>query len=233
MIEVIPQVVDSAFLYFHTRCSSGDEIAPFVDEICTGLPNTYIWAGDGCIEGQSDDPVMGKAVSYGASSQRYWFVFPMQSSTVEAFVNASEAMGAVLVTSGGYINALVDQVMARFQIQASRVVLCGHQHGACVALAAAMIRRQQPFSLAVVFDPWPLETLYLQREHQLPDTKIVCIDNQWVRARDKQRKIELAVYQVFQQYGMHASDITLDEGEGKPDVFMFREAIKQVKLALG
>ena len=47
MIEIIPGVVDSAFLYFHTRCSSGDEIAPFVDEIRRGLPNTYLWAGDG------------------------------------------------------------------------------------------------------------------------------------------------------------------------------------------
>ena len=101
MIEVIPNIVDSAFLYFHTRCSSGEEIIPFLDEIRTGLPNTYIWAGDGCIEGRSDDPIMGKAVSYGTSTQRYWFVFPMQSSTGEAFAIAAEAMGAVLVTGGG------------------------------------------------------------------------------------------------------------------------------------
>ncbi len=105
MIENIPPVVDSAFLYFHTRRSSGDEIAPFVDEIRAGLPNTYIWAGDGPIEGRSDDPILGGAVSYAASPQRYWFVFPMQSSTVEAFTAATEAMGAVLVTSGGYANA--------------------------------------------------------------------------------------------------------------------------------
>ena len=63
---------------------------------------------------------------------------------------------------------MVDQVMARFQISASHVVLCGHQHGACVALAAAMMRRTQSFALTVLFDPWPLETLYLQHEHELP-----------------------------------------------------------------
>jgi hypothetical protein len=63
MIEIIPQVVDAAFLYFHTRCSTGDEMAPFVDEMRKGLPNTYIWAGDGCIEGRSDDPIMGNALS--------------------------------------------------------------------------------------------------------------------------------------------------------------------------
>jgi hypothetical protein len=82
MIEITPEVVNTAFLYFHTRCSSGDEIAPFVEEIRKELPNTYIWAGDGCIAGKSDDPIMGKAVNYGESSQRYWFVFSMQSSQV-------------------------------------------------------------------------------------------------------------------------------------------------------
>ncbi len=233
MIEIVPGVVDSAILYFHTRRSSGAEIAPFIDELCTGLPNTYIWAGDGPIEGQEDDPVMGRAVRYAASDQRYWFVFPMQESTPQAFAGATEAMGAVLATSGGYANALAEQVMARFQIPAARVVLCGHQHGACVALAAAMLRRKAPFSLVVLFDPWPLETLYLQREHQLPQTKVACIDNHWVREREKQRGAEKPLYQVFQQYGMNAEGITLPEGAGVPDVHMFHEAVHQIKKLLG
>jgi len=84
----------SDFLYFHTRCSSGDEIALFVEEMRKELPNMYIWARDGCIEGQSDDPLMGNAVSYGMSLQRNWFVFPMQSSTTEGFVAATEAITA-------------------------------------------------------------------------------------------------------------------------------------------
>jgi hypothetical protein len=232
MIEVVPNVVDTAFLYFHTRCSSGDEIAPFVDDFRRALPNTYLWAGDGCIEGAYDDPIMGKAVSYGTSAQRYWFVFPMQSSTVEAFTAAREAMGAVLVTAGGYANALVDQVMNRFQIPASRVVLCGHQHGACVALAAAMMRRQSPFALTVLFDPWPLETLYLQHEHEFPATKVVGIDNLWVRERERQRGASTELYKVFQQYGINAEGVTLAEGQGRPDEHMFREAARQIKAVL-
>jgi hypothetical protein len=233
MLEIIPDVADTAFLHFHTRCSTGDEIAPFVDEIRKELPKTYTWAGDGCIEGESDDPIMGKAVSYGASSQRYWFVFPMHSSTADGFVAATEAMGAVLVTSGGYVNAFVDQVIARFRITASRVVLCGHQHGACVALATAMMRRAQPFALTVLFDPWPLETLYLQHEQKLPATKVVCIDNPWVREREKQRGADTPLYQVFRRYGINAEGITLTNGQGKPDEHMFREAIRQVQVVLG
>ncbi|HEY3341563.1 MAG TPA: hypothetical protein VGK81_06075, partial [Anaerolineae bacterium] len=209
------------------------EIAPFVDDIQKALPTTYIWAGDGCIEGKSDDPLMGKAVSYGMSSQRYWFVFPMQTRTPEGFAAATEAMGAVLATSGGYVNAFVEQALARFQLPASRVVLCGHQHGACVALAATMLRRVQPFALAVLFDPWPLETLYLQHEHELPATKVVCIDNQWVRERERQRGATTELYKVFREYGIRAEGITLSEGQAKPDGPMFREAIRQIRLALG
>ncbi len=233
MIEIIPNTVDTAFLYFHTRCSTGDEIAPFVDEMRKELPNTYIWAGDGCIEGKQDDPLMGKAVSYGTSSQRYWFVFPLHSSTREGFAAAREAMGAVLVTSGGYVNAVVDQVIARFRITASRVVLCGHQHGACVALAAAMMRRAGPFGLAVLFDPWSLETLYLQHEQELPATKVVCIDNQWVRERERQRGADTELYKVFKGYGINAEGITLAKGQDKPDEHMFREATRQIKVFLG
>jgi hypothetical protein len=49
MIEIVPNAVDSVLLYFHTRQSTGDEIAPFLDELRAELPNTYIWAGDGNI----------------------------------------------------------------------------------------------------------------------------------------------------------------------------------------
>ncbi len=41
-----------------------------------------------------------------------------------------------------------------------------------------------PFSLTEVFDPWPLESLYFQHENSLPQTKVVCIGNQWVRERE-------------------------------------------------
>jgi hypothetical protein len=232
MIEITPHPVESALLYFHTRCSSGDEIVPFVDKIRAALPNTYLWAGDGPIEGGADDPVMGRAVSYGSTRQRYWFVFPMQESTVAAFEAATEPMGAVLATSGGWANALVDQVMARFHLPASRVVLCGHQHGACVALAAAMLRRADPFALTMLFDPWPLEALYLRREYNLPQTRVVCIDNRWVQERERSRGARKPLYQVFQDYGINASGVTLPEGEGKPDAHMFREAARQIQQFL-
>ena len=232
MVEIVPNMVDSAFLYFHTRSSTGDEIAPFVDEIRAGLPTTYIWAGDGGIDGRMDDPVMGGTVSYASGSERYWFVFPMQATTPEMFAAKSEAMGAVLMTCGGYVNTFVDQVKAHFHLSASRVILCGHQHGSCVALAAAMMRREDPFLLTVVFDPWPLETLYYQYEDRFPQGKVVCIDNQWVRERERQRGTEKPVYQVFQSYGINAEGVTLNDGEGKPDVIMFREAIRQVRMAL-
>jgi hypothetical protein len=157
----------------------------------------------------------------------------MQSTTVEGFVIATEAMGAVLVTSGGYVNAFVDQVIDRFHLTATRIVLCGHQHGACVALAAAMMRRAAPFALTVLFDPWPLETLYLGNEMQLPPTRVVCIDNLWVSEREKQRGAETELYKVFRRYGINAEGITLTEGEGKPDEYMFREAIRQIRMNLG
>ena len=229
MIEIVPQVVDTAFLYFHTRRSTGDELAPFADEFCRELPTTYLWAGDGPIEGGQDDPMMGSTVNCGTSRERYWFVFPMHGRTAEAFASATEAMGAVLATSGGYANALADQVMARFRIPAARVVLCGHQHGACVALAAAMLRRADPFSLAVLFDPWPLETLYLAHEQGLPQTKVLCVDNAWVRAREQQRGAVKPLYEVFREYGINADGITLPAGEGKPYAHMVRAAAQQIK----
>ncbi|HVM72105.1 MAG TPA: hypothetical protein VMT91_10110, partial [Anaerolineales bacterium] len=67
----------------------------------------------------------------------------------------------------------------------------------------------------------------------LPATKVICIDNPWVRERERQRGADAPLYQVFQRYGMNAQGVTLTEGEGKPDVHMFRETIQQVKLALG
>jgi hypothetical protein len=123
--------------------------------------------------------------------------------------------------------------MDRFQITASRVVLCGHQHGACVALATAMMRRADPFALTMLFDPWPLETLYLQHEQPLPATKVVCIDNLWVRERERQRGADTPLYQVFRQYGIDAEGITLANGQGKPDEHMFREVAQKMKSVLG
>jgi hypothetical protein len=79
----------------------------------------------------------------------------------------------------------------------------------------------------LVFDPWPLETLYFQQEHKLPQTKVVCIDNRWVRERERQRGADIAVYQMFQGYGMNAEGITLTQGEGKPEETVFVKRFSQ------
>jgi len=231
MIEIIPKVVNSAFIYFHSGSSSGDEITPFLGDLQLGLPRTYIWAGDGPIDA-AHEPIIGGAVTYGAGPERYWFVFPMHGSWEEDFAKAIEPVGAVLVTSGGYANAFVDQVIKRFQIKASRVVLCGHQHGACVALSAAMMRRADPYALTVLFDPWPMEAYYLQHEQNLPTTKVVCIDNLWVQAREKGRGTTIELSKVFKQYGIHAEGVTLPQGGDEPDLHMFREAVRQIRAVL-
>ena len=96
-----------------------------------------------------------------------------------------------------------------------------------------MIRREDPFALMILFDPWPLETLYLRKEHDLPQTKILCNDNVWVRERERQRGAETLLHKVFKRYGMNAEGITSPQGEDRPDRFMFREAVNQIKLALG
>ena len=88
MIEVIPQKSDAAFLYFHTRCSRGDEIAPFLHELQAELPTTYIWAEDGPIDGNSE-PFTGQAVSHGTGPQRYWFVFPTHHLDKAGFAAAA------------------------------------------------------------------------------------------------------------------------------------------------
>lgn len=84
----------------------------------------------------------------------------------------------------------------------------------------------------MLFDPWPLETLYLAREQKLPATKVVCIYNAWVRARERQRGADSPLYELFKRYGIHAEGVTLAEGQNKPDEHMFREAVRQVQASL-
>jgi hypothetical protein len=144
------------------------------------------------------------------------------------FEASAEPMGAVLLTCGGYVNALVDKVMARVRLEASRVVLCGHQHLACVALAAAMMRRPDPFALTVLLDPWPWEAYYLEHEQQLLTTRVVCVDNTWVTERERQRGATEPQYQVLRRYGVNAEGVTLAEGGDRPDDGMYGEVVHQL-----
>jgi len=71
--------------------------------------------------------------------------------------------------------------------------------------------------------------LYLQHEKNLPATKVACIDNLWMRERERQRGADTELYRVFRRNGMNAEGVTLPEGQGKPEISMFREAAQQIK----
>mgnify|MGYP000851210389 CR=1 FL=1 len=58
---------------------------------------------------------------------------------------------------------------------------------------------------------------------------VVCIDNAWVRSREQQRGAVKPLYEVFREYGINASGITLPEGENKPDAHMLRVAAQKIK----
>jgi predicted esterase len=226
MIEHVPEKVENALIYFHTAGCNGDEIVPFIKELKRELPTTYIWSADGYIGGSSQ---MGKDLVYGGNDGRYWFTFPMQdSASAESYRANIEAMGAVLACCGAYINAFIDGIIRRFDLSAKAVVLCGHQHGSCAALAAAMVRKRDPYQTVILFDPYPLETYYLKEERDLPLTKVVCVDTVGLRERNK-KWLDEEVDRLFQCYGMNTETVTLTEGGGTVDAAMFREAIKYVK----
>ena len=175
MIEYIPDRVDQALLYFHSAGTSAEEIQPFLSGLIENLPNTYIWAGDGVI---SQSPLMRQGLHYGTSSKHYWFTFPMQdASSPESFAAYVEAMGATLTCAGAYVNVLVDQILARFHLGAEQVVLCGIQHGSCLALAAAMMRVDDPYAVTILIEPYILEGYYLKDELQKPQTTVICLEN--------------------------------------------------------
>lgn len=67
---------------------------------------------------------------------------------------------------------------------------------------------------------------------ELPRTKVICVDNLWVRERERQRGANSELFKVFRRYGIHAEGVTLSDGQGVPDEFMFREAIRQIKVVL-
>jgi hypothetical protein len=56
-----------------------------------------------------------------------------------------------------------------------------------------------------------LEAYYLQHEHNLPATQVVCVDNLWVQACEKSRGETEELYKVFRRYGMHADGVTLPQ----------------------
>jgi predicted esterase len=226
MIEHVPQQVDNALLYFHSAGVTSEEIRPFLAQLVDGLPNTYLWAGDGVISGA---PLMRQGLHYGNDSRRYWFSFPMQdASSPASFAANTEAMGAALACAGAYVNQMADMVMARFGIPARRVALCGFQHGGCVALAAAMQRTADPYAVALLFEPYVLESYYLQYEQAKTETTVVCIDNQHIRQRTL-HWMNVETDKVFASYGIHVRGITVDGGGAPLDSAMVAEAVKIIR----
>ncbi len=223
MIEHIPEQVKNAFLFFHSAGESSAQFKPFLPHLIDCLPNTYLWAGDGVISGS---PLMRQGLHYGPDPRRYWFTFPMQdASSPESFAQHREAMGATLLCSGAYINALADQIMERFGLAAEDVVLAGFQHGSSAALSASMMRRGDPYAFTILFEPYILEAYYLQQEAALPPTTVVCIDNEHIRTRTQQW-IHIETDREFQSYGMNTRRITLEGGSDDLDAAMMEEAIK-------
>jgi predicted esterase len=225
MVEVVPDRIENLFLYFHGAAASGEEIAPFRTRLMEALPATYIWAGDGPI---SPQPMMRKGMEYSSGPTRFWFAFPMQDTGVDGFQANVEGMGASLSTCGAYVNAMVDQMVTKHRVPSSKVVLCGHQHGSCVALAASMMRKRDPFWMTILLDPFPLECYYLKDEGPLPKTEVVCIDNPWSRARDLSM-LNAKTHETFESYGMKVRSIHLEGGGSKVHDLMFQAAAKCMK----
>lgn len=224
MIELIPDQVDNALLYFHSAGQSSAELEPFLSQFESALPNTYVWAGDGVIR---YSPHLKQGSHYGGhSSRHYWFTFPMQDSvSPESFADNAEAMGSSLLSSGAYVNALVDQIKVRFSIPTEKVVLCGFQHGSCVALSASMMRIKDPYAYSILIEPYILESYYLQDEPAIPKTTVVCIDNMHIQDRIM-HWMGINTGLAFQEYGMNMESITVDDGDDDLDLSMMKEAIR-------
>ncbi|MBN1965116.1 MAG: hypothetical protein JW910_10750 [Anaerolineae bacterium] len=223
MIEHIPAQVHSALLYFHSAGESGAQFEPFLPQWIERLPNTYLWAGDGVISGS---PLMRQGSHYGEDDRRYWFTFPMQDAcSQESFAAHIEAMGATLTCGAAYVNRIADQVMARFQLPAANLVLCGFQHGGSMALAASMLRKHDPYACAIVFEPYLLEAYYLQHEDNLPPTTVVCIDNAAIHQRTCEW-LKAETTEVLRSYGINIRQITVATGDDRLDTAMMSEAIR-------
>ena len=226
MIEHIPQIVEKAFFYFHSAGTNATELEPYLHHFIEKLPHTYIWIGDGVI---SDSPFMREKLNYNNSSEkRYWFTFPMDdASSPESFQYYSQAIGASLSSSSGFVNSMVDQVKAKFSLTTDKIVLCGFQHGSSLVLSTAMMRKKDPFSQAVLIEPYILEAYYLADEKKLPSTAIYCIDNKHIRERTKDW-LNVKTDKELDKMGVNTKKITIKNGGDELDISMIVEVINVV-----
>ena len=226
MIECIPKTIKKAILYLHSAGTNSMELKPFLSKMEEELPDTYIWAGDGVICGS---PLMNHRSFYGVSKKRYWFMFPMQdSSTQKSFYENKEPMGASLLSGGAFLNRYVDIIKKRFNIPTKNIVLAGLKHGSCLALTASMMRRDDPFSKVILFEPFLLESYYLKNEFIQKETEVICIENQFIRNKVK-NWLNIDTNEELKKMGLNVKKIILNEGEEKLDMNMIDEAINILK----
>lgn len=225
MIEIIPEKVERAFLYFHSAGTNSVEFEPYLETVKRLLPNTYIWIGDGHISGS---PLLYNNSYYGDSEERYWFMFPMQdASSRESFYQNREAMGASLMSAGSFVNSIVDQVKSRFNLSTDKITLSGFQHGSSLVLSTAMMRKNDPFKSIILFEPYLLEAFCFESEPILKETKVICVENSFIRNRTYNW---LGIYTdaEFQKMGFEVKSIVTEEGDNKLDKLMVEEALKNI-----
>ena len=210
MIEWIPQPVKKALLYFHSAGTNSTELLPFVDHLKSNLPDTYLWAGDGVISGS---PIINDGTFYGEAENRYWFMFPMKdASSSESFHANKKQVGASLLSASGYVNLCIDQIRSRFDLNSSQLLVSGYRHGGCIALSAAMMRKDDPIRGAILIDPFILEALYLSNEHVQKNTAVYCVENSFMRKRTYDL-VQIYTEQEFKEMGITVNNITVP-GDG-------------------
>lgn len=229
MIEIVPEKVDRALLYFHSAGTDSRELRPFLETLRREFPTAYLWAGDGPISGS---PMMHRGAFSGASEERYWFAFPMaDAASRESFERNAEAMGAVLLSTGAYINGIVEGVKARFCLGTGSIVPLGFQHGSSAVLSAAMMRRDDPFAQAVLFEPFLLEAYYLKGEGVQPKTRVLWVSNEFIEGWTS-RWLEDNTLETFRSYGIRAERACTPGGAHALDEAMLGAAISAIKELL-
>ncbi len=225
MIEIIPTKMDSALILLHSADHNANQFLPFIEFLQEKLPNTYIVAEDGPIAGS---PVVQDGMFYGNADKRYWFMFPMKDAcSKESFIHNKVAQGASLMSAASYLNNYIDSLSKKISVPHENIVLCGFQHGSCVALSAAMMKRNKTFKKVILIQPYLLEALYLEDEHITDTTKVICIENEYMRKKtydwiqiytdEEMRKLKLNIESVITKNG--SEEITKE---------ILQEVVKQV-----
>lgn len=114
-------------------------------------------------------------------------MFPMKdASTSESFYFHSQAMGASHISAAAHFNMFLDSLCHRFKLTPHNITLAGCQHGSCLALSAAMVRKRNPVKRVLLLEPYILEACYLKKELPHSQSTIYCIENRTIRYKSQQ-----------------------------------------------